>query len=126
VVDDLSHGGLVVADGVEGVQELVLGERLVREPGEEGKIGGGDPRTELGRALRVEDAIDRPRREIGTRGGGAGRGSSAPDSLDRLAKLEILGEAPEEADRPGPARIAVNDSIELSSGNPGVSPSTPR
>ncbi len=72
VVDDLSQSGFVVAHGVEGVQEVVLGERLVREPSEEGKVGGGDPGAELGRTLRVEDSVDRPGGEMGARKGESG------------------------------------------------------
>ena len=96
-----------MAHGVEGVQEVVLGERLVREPSEEGKVGGGDPGAELGRTLRVEDSVDRPGGEMGARRGGVRDRTSAPNSVDRLAKLEILGQGPEQPNRPGPARIVV-------------------
>jgi len=67
VVDHLGDEGLVMADGVEGIQEIVLGERLVREPDEERKVGGGDPETEPGGTLGVEDSVDRPGSEIGAR-----------------------------------------------------------
>ena len=107
VVDPLGDGGFVVADGVEGIQKIVLGERLVREPGENGKVGGGDPGAELGGTLRVENSVDRPGSEMGAWRGGVRDRTSAPNSVDLRSKLQILGQGPEQPNRPGPARILV-------------------
>ena len=97
-----------MAHGVEGVQEVVVGERLVREPSEEGKVGGGDPGAELGRTLSGSRTrlIAQAVRWVPGEGEFRDR-TSAPNSVDRLAKLEILGQGPEQPNRPGPARIVV-------------------
>ena len=60
VIDDLGDRRVVVADPIEGAEEGVLSEGLLRDAREERQIGGGRPELNAGRAGGIEDPMDGP------------------------------------------------------------------